>query len=56
MLAVALSDGGRGRVSGSALRGRHSSILPAPLADGSVLLISTARLVWLDGTELLGEV
>jgi carboxyl-terminal processing protease len=55
LLALALRGSGRARLFGERTAGKALVHLPAPLDDGSVLLISTARLVQLDGTELLGR-
>ncbi len=55
VLALALRGAGRARLFGERTAGKGLVHAPAPLADGSVLLISTARLVQLDGTELLGR-
>jgi carboxyl-terminal processing protease len=55
LLAIALRESGRGRLFGERTAGKALVHVPAPLDDGSVLLISTARLVRLDGTEILGR-
>jgi carboxyl-terminal processing protease len=55
LLAVAVEEGGRGRVFGQRTAGKALVHVPGPLDDGSVLLISAARLVRLDGTEILGR-
>ena len=55
LLALALRGSGRARLFGQRTAGKALVHVPAPLDDGSVLLISTARLVQLDGTELLGR-
>ena len=51
-LAESLRESGRGRLFGERTAGKALLHLPAPLEDGSVLLISTARLVRLDGEEI----
>lgn len=55
LLAAALRDSGRARLLGEPTAGKALVHLPAPLDDGSVLLISIGRIVRLDGTEILGR-
>ncbi|MGZ6069836.1 MAG: S41 family peptidase, partial [Myxococcaceae bacterium] len=55
LLALALRESGRGRIFGQRTAGKALVHVPGPLDDGSVLLISQARLVCLDGTEILGR-
>jgi len=55
LLAAALRDSGRARLFGEPTAGKALVHLPAPLDDGSVLLISIGRIVRLDGTEILGR-
>lgn len=55
LLAAALRDSGRARLFGETTAGKALVHLPAPLDDGSVLLISIGRVVRLDGTEILGS-
>jgi C-terminal peptidase prc len=55
LLAAALRDTGRARLVGEPTAGKALVHAPAPLDDGSVLLISVGRLVRMDGTEILGR-
>jgi len=55
LLAAALRDTGRARVVGERTAGKALVHVPAPLNDGSVLLISVGRLVRMDGAEILGR-
>lgn len=55
LLAAALRDSGGARLFGEGTAGKALVHVAEPLDDGSVLLISTARLVRLDGTEILGR-
>jgi len=55
LVAVAVQDSGRGRVFGGRTAGKALVHVPGPLDDGSVLLICSARLVRLDGREILGR-
>ena len=55
LLAAALHDTGGARLFGESTAGKALVHLPAPLDDGSVLLISVGRVVRLDGTEILAR-
>lgn len=55
LLALALRERGRARLFGQRTAGKALVHVPSPLDDGSVLLISAARLVRMDGGELLGR-
>ena len=55
LLAAALHDVGGARLVGEPTAGKALLHAPAKLDDGSVLLISTGRLLRLDGSEILGR-
>jgi carboxyl-terminal processing protease len=55
LLAAALHDAGGARIIGQRTAGKALVHVTGALDDGSVLLISAARLVRLDGTEILGR-
>jgi carboxyl-terminal processing protease len=55
LVASALHDVGGARLVGERTAGKALMHAPAKLDDGSVLLISSGRLVRLDGTEILGK-
>jgi carboxyl-terminal processing protease len=55
LLATALRDCGGARLVGEPTAGKALLHVPAPLDDGSVLLISIGRIVRLDGEEILGR-
>lgn len=55
LMTLTLRDSGRGRIFGQRTVGKALVHVPGQLDDGSMLLISTARLVGLDGTEILGR-
>jgi len=55
LLAAALHDVGGAQLVGERTAGKALIHVPATLDDGSVLLISSARLLRLDGSEILGR-
>src|SRR5262249_19478584 len=55
LLAAALHDVSGARLVGEPTAGKALVHVPAKLDDGSVLLISSGRLLRLDGSEILGR-
>lgn len=55
LVALALRTAHRARIVGARTAGKALLHVPAALEDGSVLLVSTARITALDGSELLAR-